>query len=66
MRASMLSSQARRVAALVLSIGAVAFFATVASMQGPRFYPDDPIARAPESQNAANAGTRTTSLVLWR
>jgi len=50
---SMLSSRVRRVASLVLSGSAVAAFATVASMQGPRFYPDDPIAREPESQSAA-------------
>jgi hypothetical protein len=52
---SMLSSRARRVASLVLSGSAVAALATVASMQGPRFYPDDPIAREPESQSAAKA-----------
>ena len=50
---SLLSSRVRRVAHLVLSGSAVAAFATVASMQGPRFYPDDPIAREPESQNPA-------------
>src|SRR5262245_27158437 len=52
---SMLSSRARRVASLVLAGSSVAAFATVASMQGPRFYPDDPIAREPESQNASKA-----------
>jgi len=48
-----LSSRARRIAVLVVSTGALAVFATSASMQGPRFYPDDPIARDPESQDAS-------------
>jgi hypothetical protein len=50
-----LSSRARRAGLLMLSIGALALFASTASMQGPRFYPDDPIARAPESQDASKA-----------
>ncbi len=50
-----LSSLARRGAALVLSTGAFAILATSASMQGPRFYPDDPIGRDPESQDASKA-----------
>jgi len=48
-----LSSRARRIAVLVVSTGALAVFATSASMQGPRFYADDPIARDPESQDAS-------------
>src|SRR6187549_3662790 len=48
-----LSSVARRVAVLVVASSALAIFATSAAMQGPRFYPDDPIAREPESQDAS-------------
>src|SRR4030095_2669176 len=48
-----LSSLARRLTLLVVASGALAIFATSASMQGPRFYPDDPIAREPESQDAS-------------
>jgi len=33
----------------------MAVLATVASMQGQRFYPDDPITRVPESQDASKA-----------
>ena len=40
---------------LVLSAGAIGLFATAASTQSPRFYPDDPIAREPESQDASKA-----------
>jgi hypothetical protein len=50
-----LSSRARRVAALCVSAGAIAVFAAVASTQGQRFYPDDPISREPESQDASKA-----------
>ena len=35
--------------------GAIALFATGASTQSPHFYPDDPIAREPESQDASKA-----------
>ena len=52
---SSFSTRARRAAILALSVGAVGFFATGASTQGPRFYPDDPIAREPESQDASKA-----------
>ena len=55
MLTSTFSTRARRVALLTLSVGAIAFFTTVASTQGPRFYPDDPIAREPESQDASKA-----------
>jgi hypothetical protein len=49
-----LSARVRR-AALVAATASAAtlFFATGASMQAPRFYPDDPIAREPESQDAS-------------
>jgi hypothetical protein len=58
---STLSTRARRAALLVMSAGAVALFATVASTQGPRFYPDDPIARVPESQDASKAALHEPS-----
>src|SRR5262245_4433954 len=49
------SSIARRIAVLVVSTGAFFILATSASTQGPRFYPDDPLARDPESQDASKA-----------
>ena len=55
MRTSTLSSRARRVGFGALSVGTMAVLATVASMQGQRFYPDDPITRVPESQDASKA-----------
>jgi hypothetical protein len=55
MPASHVSSRARRVGVLLLSTGAIGLFATGASTQSPHFYPDDPIARAPESQDASKA-----------
>jgi len=55
MLTSTFATRARRVALLSLSVGAIALFTTVASTQGPRFYPDDPIAREPESQDASKA-----------
>ena len=45
---------ARRLAILA-AVGAVAMFAAGASTQSPRFFPDDPIAREPESQDASKA-----------
>jgi hypothetical protein len=39
----------------MLSAASIGLFASVVSTQGPRFYPDDPIARAPESQDASKA-----------
>jgi len=52
---STLSSRARRAGVLLLSASAIAVFATTVSTQKPRFYPDDPIAREPESQDASKA-----------
>src|SRR5436190_16907589 len=46
------SSIARAVIPLVMLIGA---FAGSVSTKGPRFYPDDPISREPESQDASKA-----------
>src|SRR5262245_1218033 len=40
---------------LILSVASLGLFASVVSTQGPRFYPDDPITRAPESQDASKA-----------
>ncbi len=53
---SKLSSRARRAGFVVLSAGAIGLFAAGASTQAPRFYPDDPIAREPESQDAVEGG----------
>ena len=50
-----ITTRSRRAALLALSTGAIGLFAAGASMQSPRFYPDDPIARAPESQDASKA-----------
>ena len=47
--------RARRAASLGLMAGAIALFTAAPSTQGPRFYPDDPIAREPESQDASKA-----------
>src|SRR5262249_17391244 len=52
---STLASHARRAALVGLSLGAAALFVTGVSTQSPRFYPDDPIARDPESQDASKA-----------
>jgi hypothetical protein len=52
MLTSSFSTRSRRAAFLVCA-GAVGFLATGVSTQGPRFYPDDPVARAPESQDAS-------------
>jgi hypothetical protein len=48
-------SRARRAGFLALSVGAISLYATAASTQGQRFFSDDPIAREPESQDAAKA-----------
>ena len=45
----------RRAALVAISAGALSLFAPAASTQTPRFYPDDPIAREPESQDASKA-----------
>src|SRR4029453_1828870 len=50
-----LSSRARHAAFVLLAAGAVGYLGAGATMQGPRFYPDDPIAREPESQDASKA-----------
>ena len=55
MSTSTFSTRVRRGALLTLSVAAIGLFATGVSTQSPRFYPDDPIAREPESQDARNA-----------
>jgi hypothetical protein len=52
---STLSTRVRRAALIAASAAAVSLFSAGASTQGPRFYPDDPIAREPESQDASKA-----------
>src|SRR5262249_42942899 len=49
------STRSRHAALLALSIGTAGLLTTPASMQTPKFYPDDPIARAPESRDASTA-----------
>ena len=41
--------------AAVLTLSAISLFAAGVATQSPRFYPDDPIAREPESQDASKA-----------
>jgi hypothetical protein len=48
-------TRSRTAVLLALSAGAIGLFTAGASMQAPKFYPDDPIAREPESQDAAKA-----------
>jgi hypothetical protein len=48
-------SSVRRAALVAASAGAISLFSTGASTQAPRFYPDDPIAREPESRDASKA-----------
>src|SRR5688500_14978158 len=52
---STLSTRVRRAARVLASAAAVSLFSTGAPTQGPRFYADDPMAREPESQDAAKA-----------
>ena len=39
----------------ILLVAALGMFASAVSTKGPHFYPDDPIAREPESQDASKA-----------
>ena len=55
MSTSTFAFPAGRAARLMLCAGAVGLFATAASTQTPRFYPDDPISREPESRDASKA-----------
>ena len=45
----------RRAGALILVAAALGVCTRIGSTAGPRFYPDDPIAREPESQDASKA-----------
>jgi hypothetical protein len=49
------STRARVITRLLLALGVPAIFAAFASGASPHFYPDDPIAREPESQDASTA-----------
>src|SRR5262245_40833759 len=52
---STLSTRARRAGFLIVSAAAFGIFTAGASTQGPRFFPDDPMAREPQSQDASKA-----------
>jgi len=54
---SHVSSRARRIGILALSVAAIGGFAPGAATQSVRFYADDPIAREPESQDASKVST---------
>ena len=47
------ASRARRAALVILPIATFGVFASKVSTRAPHFYPDDPISRAPESQDAS-------------
>ncbi len=49
------SRRARRIGFIALVAAAVGVFGAGASTQAPHFYPDDPIARVPETQDASKA-----------
>jgi hypothetical protein len=55
MLTSSISTRTRRAALVACAAGAIVLGASGASTQSQRFYPDDPIARAPESQDASKA-----------
>ncbi len=55
MLTSSISTRTRRAALVACAASVIVLGATGASMQSQRFYPDDPIARAPESQDASKA-----------
>jgi hypothetical protein len=55
MFSSFFSSRARLAGLLILSAAALGLFTSTATTQSPRFYPDDPISREPESQDASKA-----------
>src|SRR4030095_12793560 len=50
-----LVSYARRASGAILLVAAIGLYARAVSTQRPHFYPDDPIARDPESQDASKA-----------
>src|SRR5262245_18750761 len=52
---SFFAAHTRHVSRLILVVAALGLCARVVSTRGPHFYPDDPIAREPESQDASKA-----------
>ena len=52
---SSFADRTRRVSRVILVVAALGLCARVVSTRGPHFYPDDPIAREPESQDASKA-----------
>ena len=52
---SSFASRARNAGLLILLVAAVGMLSSVVSTKGLRFYPDDPIQREPESQDASRA-----------
>ncbi len=61
MSTSTFSTRTRRPASSCSSVVALSLFSGSASTQSPRFYPDDPIAREPESQDASKAAPHDPS-----
>ncbi len=55
MSISIFLNRSRRAALLGSIVVTIGLFTSGASTQSPRFYPDDPIAREPESQDASKA-----------
>jgi hypothetical protein len=55
MSTSSFASHARLASRLMLVLAALGLGASAVSTKGPHFYPDDPIAREPESQDASKA-----------
>ena len=55
MSTSSFASHARIASRLLLVLAALGMFVSAVSTTGPHFYPDDPIAREPESQDASKA-----------
>jgi hypothetical protein len=53
MSTSSMTSRARTASLLILLVAALGLFASAVSTKSPHFYPDDPIAREPESQDAS-------------
>src|SRR6185503_4070389 len=53
MSTSSFASRVHRAGVLALLVTALAIFAIAVSTKGLHFYPDDPIAREPESQDAS-------------
>jgi hypothetical protein len=55
MSTSSFASRVHRAGLLILLVAALGLFGTAVSTKGPHFYPDDPITREPESQDASGA-----------